>query len=152
MPSRKTVIVLSVALFLSLLANCFMAGMLAGKATGGRGKAVSTWEKQDHDLRQKLSEDDRKILKESMQAGREKFGSLRKGLNEARQRVETAMNADPFDQAALDEALRAEAALKTEFLAHTRKSRMEAMKKLSPEGQEALKKLGQRKRGDHAAP
>lgn len=151
MPSRKTVVILSVALFLSLLANCFMAGMLAGKAAG-RGKPSATWERQDHDLRQKLSEDDRKILKDSMQAGREKFSSLRKELNLARQRVETAMNADPFDQAALDEALRTEAAKKTEFLAHTRESRLEAMKKLSPEGQEALKKLGQRGRGEHTAP
>lgn len=142
---NKTVIVLGSLLFLSLAGNLFMGGVLLGKGYGPHGKHAE-WEKRDRELKEKLSEQDRAILKESMTANRDRFKELKEKREAARDKVGAAIDAEPFDQQALDEALKAEQQVKMELLTAMRDAKKSAMEKLSPEGRAVLEKMGGEKR------
>ncbi|TAL37804.1 MAG: periplasmic heavy metal sensor [Alphaproteobacteria bacterium] len=141
----KLLIILGGALFISLTANLFAAGILFGRSyESGRGPDArrAEWQKKDEELRKKLSESDKKIIKAGMQQQRGQFHALKDGLDAARQKVEDAQMATPFDQAALDAALKAEQEKRTALLEAMRKAREDISAKLSPEGRETFNKLG----------
>lgn len=145
----KLVIILGAALFLSLTVNLFAGGILIGKSydAGRRSDARrAEWQKRDEELRKQLSEADKKIIKKGMQQRRKEFGMLKDNLEAARQKVEDAQMATPFDQAALDAALKAEQEKKTALLQAMRQGRDEISAQLSPEGRAIFSKLGYGKR------
>ncbi|MEZ0226682.1 MAG: periplasmic heavy metal sensor [Alphaproteobacteria bacterium] len=145
----KLIIILGGALFISLTANLFAAGIFFGRSyDAGRSPDArhAEWQKKDEELRKKLSESDKRIIKAGMQKNREQFGALKDSLDAARQKVEDAQMATPFDQAALDTALKAEQEKRTALLETMRKAREEISAKLSPEGRETFSKLGAGKR------
>lgn len=146
LPGNKTVVVLGSLLFLSLAGNLFMGGALLGKGYGHQPRHAE-WEKRDRELKEKLSEQDRAALKESMAANSERFKALKDRREEAREVVRAAMEAEPFDQQALDAALKAEQEVKMELLTAMREAKAQAMEKLSPEGRAVLEKMGPKKRG-----
>lgn len=149
MPVNKLVIVLGALLFVSLAGNFFMGGVLIGKTMSGQERydRKEEWEKRDRMLKARLSEDDRNILKGKMEAKREKFRELKGSLDDARAQVEAAMEAKPFDQAALDEALRREKEAKMTLLNSMREAKQEAMEGLSPEGRKTLEEMGREREG-----
>lgn len=140
----KLVIFLGAALFLSLTCNFFMAGKMAGGSYehGGDAGQHADWQKRDEEMRQKLSEPDRKVLKEAMQQHRPQIQAIKKEMEDARHKVWEAENAQPFDQAALDAALKNESEKKIAFLHAIRQAREEVSKQLSPEGQAIFSKFG----------
>lgn len=146
---RKLTIILGIGLFFSLSANMFLAGMLMGRSVSGQTETSATpsssarLAKKDKELRQNLSADDQQAVKAAMESSREKFRTLREELKTAQENVRLATNAEPFDQAALDEALRAEKEKKMEILSAMRQTRKNVMQNLSPEGQKALQRFGQ---------
>lgn len=145
----KLLIILGAALFISLTANLFAAGLLFGRSyEAGRGPDAgrAEWQKKDEELRKQLSESDKKIIKAGMQQRREQFHALKDDLEAARQKVEDAQMATPFDQTALEAALKAEQEKKTALLQSMRQARDEISAKLSPEGRDAFSKLGAGKR------
>lgn len=152
---QKLIIIMGGALFLSLATNLFMAGYMIGHhASGGDTAAVNAppkpgmaedrkaeWQKRDEELRKNISAEDRKIFEDIKQQNREKIQGLRKTLEAARDRVEEAEHADPFDRDKLEAAMREEAAAKADLLATVRGMRKEIAGKLSPEGRAAMEKL-----------
>jgi Spy/CpxP family protein refolding chaperone len=150
MKRDKLVIILGAVLFVSLTANVFMASMMVGNSYmhAGEGDARhAEWQKREEELRKQLPEADRKILKAAMQEHRPQFQALRQELEAARQKVSDAESAEPFDQAALDAALRVEQEKKTALLQMMRQTRDQIAQQLSPEGREIFKKLGPGNRG-----
>jgi hypothetical protein len=165
---NKLVIILGGALFLSLAGNLFMAGYMIGdRASGGAevtasarsGERKPDWKKRDEELRKKLSDADRKIFEAVKAGNRETIQELKKKLEAAHDRVKDVEHGDPVDQAALEAALRDEAAAKSEFLTAIRAMRKEIADKLSPEGRAAMEKSrplrekregrrGERRRGE----
>lgn len=145
----KLLMVLGAVLFISLATNFFMAGlMLSHSYTRGGGEQQregdgrGEWQKRDEELRRKLSDADRGVLKAAMQQHRPQIQALKQALDDARQKVAQAQNAEPFDKAALDAALRDESDKKTALLQTIRQTRDEISKQLSPEGQAVFSKLG----------
>jgi uncharacterized membrane protein len=146
MKTEKTVILLGAALFISLSANLFMGGLMLGHSftprqmaqRGDDGKDHPNWKKRDEELRARLAPADRKILKETMQANRAAFMALRQKLTAAQQAVETAMNAKPFDRAALADAMNDEQAAKMKVLDKMRSVRDALADKVSPEARTIL--------------
>lgn len=149
MDLRKLTIMLGIGLFLSLSANMFLAGVMMGRAVsppvpaGAIGAVDTGWAKKDKDLRQNLSPKDREAVKAAMEGVRGRFQALRTELEAAQESVRQATNAEPFDQAALDAALRAEKEKKMEMLREMRQVKQGAMQNLSPEGQAVLQRFGQ---------
>jgi Spy/CpxP family protein refolding chaperone len=145
MDRQKLIVILGASLFISLTANMLMAGLMVGKSwhheAEWRGDS-DDWRKRDQALREKLPEADRKVIKEAMQAKRQHFQEMRAELDAARDKVFDAESAEPFDQAKLDDALRAEKEKKQALLQDMRQTREEVSKKLSPEGREVFSKLG----------
>lgn len=127
------------ALFVSLTANLFLGGIVAGKWMARDLQPGGEHAKAN--VRKHLSEKDEAILKEAMRDNQKKFEEMRKDLSDIRQDVKAAMHAVPFDQEALDNALREEREKKAEILQLMQASRKEVMDKLSPEGVAALQRM-----------
>jgi Spy/CpxP family protein refolding chaperone len=142
MTQSKLVTVLGVSLFLSLGANLLLGGMMLGKSYSrpGWGERHADWQQRDAQLRRDLPAADYKIVKEAMQKRRDQFKALREELDAAREEISAAENAQPFDQAALDAALRAEHDKKTALLKLMRETREGLSQQLSPEGRKIFEK------------
>lgn len=135
----KRNILCGVLFFLSLTANVFMGSLLLGEHL--RGGKEGRWQERQAYLEKNLSAEDRAVLKEGFGKGREDFKAHREKMREAKAAVFAAMRSEPFDQKALDDALKAEQALKAEMMMSFRKKREDVMKNLSPEGREVMKKM-----------
>ena len=145
MQINKIILILGSALFLSLVANVFMAGMLVGKSYSGGARGPdrhAEWQQRDQLLREKLPKEDYKLIKETMQGKREQFRALKQDLDAARRKVEEAADAEPFNQAALDAAMAAEREKKTALLQAMRETRKDLSQRLSPEGRRIFEKAG----------
>ncbi len=141
MKLEKLSIILATALFLSLAVNFFMAGLMLGRSPGApEVTQKSDWQHKDQQLRERLSERDRQVLKDVMAGAKEKFDSLRREIESARAQVKGAT--DSGDQEALDEALRLEKQKKMAFLRLVQETRATAAESVSPEGREILQKMG----------
>ena len=133
MTINKTKIFFGSVLFLSLVGNMFMGGLLFGNS-------YRAWHPEKREeLRQNLSDADRKIVRHEMAAQRPAFNSLRKQLDEAREKIEEALQAN--DSEALDQALKEEKLAKEEILKLIQSSRQSAMQKMSAEGKNALQDI-----------
>ena len=145
----KLVIILGAALFISLSTNLFVAGIMLGRSYNHGGapehakeEPRAEWQKRDEELRSKLSEPDRAIVKSAMQQRRPQFQALRQALEAAHDKVLDAQGAEPFNKAALDAALHDEAEKKTALVQSLRQARDEVGGQLSPEGRALFNKLG----------
>lgn len=136
---QKIVPVLGFALFLSLAANFFMGGLLMGGYMQAPPPGVHPGRVAI--LQQKLSPDDQAILKKAMMENRARFDALREEIQESHQKAAAAAHAEPFDQDALDDALKDEDDAKKEMFAFIKKVRGETLDKLSPEGRQAIKDM-----------
>lgn len=133
MKMNKTKIFFGLLLFLSLAGNMFMGGILLGNT-------YKAWHPEKREeLRQNLSAEDRQIVRREMIAQRDTFNSLRKNLDDARQKIEEALQANNSD--ALEEALKEEKAAKADILRLIQASREAAMDKMSPAGRDALQDI-----------
>ena len=158
---NKTSIILAAALFLSLSANFFMAGLMLGNAVSEPPPVQITdaaqspdearraeWQQREEALRAALSGPDRDIVSAATQAHRVTFDEMKGQMDAARQSVMAAMSAEPFDQQALDAAIQAETELKGSLLREMYSARRAVLEKLSPEGREILQKMSPlRRRG-----
>jgi hypothetical protein len=163
---NKTSIILAAALFLSLSANFFMAGLMLGNAVSGPPPAQiaevptnaddarrAEWQQREEALRAALSGPDREIVSAATEAHRVTFDEMKGELDVARQSVMAAMAAEPFDQQVLDNAIQAETELKARLLREMYSARRAVMEKLSPEGREILQKMSPlRRRGGKEGP
>ena len=142
MKLTKPIIALSAALFVSLLANLFMGGLLLGHRMGQEKPSPRAEMKaRTKELRQRLSDKDEAVLKESMRDNQKKFEEMRKDLEDIRQDIQAATHAMPFNQETLDEALKEEKQKKMEILRLMQEARKEVMEKLSPEGVQILQHM-----------
>lgn len=152
---EKITLVLGIMLMLSLAGNLFMGGVLMGKGysqkgqvSGERGEISERLMQKEKDLREKLSQADLDILNKDMETHRASFKNMREDLEAARDAVRHAMDAEPFDQQALDIALAAEQEIKNEILKTMRAAREATVKRLSTEGQNVLRRAGHQFGGD----
>lgn len=158
---NRLAVVFGAALFLSLAGNLFMAGYMIGhrasavdapappgppRESASHEDRRAEWKKRDAELRRHLSDADRKIFEEVKARDQAKVDALRDALDAARGRVESAQNADPFDRAALEEAMRQETMAKAEFLSTVRGLRKEIAGRISPEGRALMEKFRPPKR------
>lgn len=139
MKLEKPVLILGVALFVSLVGNLFMGGMLLGHQMGPSQQ--SEWQARTQQVRAHLSEKDEKILKNAMRDNQKQFEEMRKDLEDIRQDIKAASHAEPFDQETLDAALREEKQKKMEILKFMQETRQEVLQKLSPEGVQILQRM-----------
>lgn len=166
----KLVIILGALLFLSLSGNMFMAGLMIGHSVEADREAPARgpdarpedarqdeWKQRDQQIQKKLSAEDRAVVEAAKAKDGPQIVALRKTLKEAHAKVEAAQSAEPFDQAAVDDALKAEAAAKSDLVKAMRAARQNVLEKLSPEGRETVKAFapwkkqgarGQRRRED----
>lgn len=149
MTTGKLAAILGVLLFLSLAGNVFMAGYVIGQKAGGAAPEQhapendkrKAWQKRDEALRQKLSPDDLRIFESARDKNRPRIEALKADLEKARENVMAAQTAEPFDQQALDAAVKEEAEKKTVFLQAIREMRKDIFTQLSPEGRREMRKL-----------
>ncbi len=152
MNAKHVIVTLSCLLFVSLAANFFFIGLMAGSAvqvdgngtgqqisaTGGEAAPTMHARLQDAQLRKTLSEDDKRVLARAMGAVKDELQAAKTQLRDARRAVHAAMRADPFDAAALREALQTERAQQTQILDLINRTRGEAAAAMSPDGRAAL--------------
>jgi len=147
----KLTIVLGALLFLSLSANMFMAGLMIGhsveagtppREAAGKSSAdgrADEWKQRDQQIQKKLSAEDRAVVEAAKAKDGPQILALRQALKDAHGKVEAAQAAEPFDQAAVDDALKEEAAAKSALVKAMRAARQNVLEKLSPEGRETVK-------------
>ncbi|MBI1216004.1 MAG: periplasmic heavy metal sensor [Alphaproteobacteria bacterium] len=153
MKLEKIVTILGAGLFISMSANLFMGGLMLGHnftprhamqqaGDDDRDQDHANWRKRDEELRKKLSEGDRRVLRETMQANRDQFQGLRQKLKDAQQQVQETLNAQPFDKDALSAAMGEEQRAKLAVLEKMHGVRDALLQKVSPEGRAVLEKTG----------
>lgn len=142
---QKKTLALGVVLFVSLALNVYAGGLFLGHHFGCSpyGDKKMEWARKDKHLREKMSDSDRDILRQSMAENRQMFREKRAALDAARKNVYAAMNADPFDKAAFDKALQEEMARKAELMTLMREKKADVLEKLSPEGREIFRNVRQ---------
>lgn len=156
MKPQKIIAVLAAALFLSLSVNFFLAGLMLGDAVAptvtaevpkdkppvsSREQRRAEWQKREEALHAALSDADREVMKEAKEAYDGIFNELRGALDEARAKVAAAMEAEPLDQEVLDDAIAAEAAIKSRLLQEMTAARQKTLEGLSPEGRSLLRQM-----------
>lgn len=167
MKPQKLTIVLAAALFLSLSVNFFLAGLMLGDAvspavpagvvpdkplsTASREQRRAEWQKREEALHAALSESDRAAMKQAKEAYDVIFNELRSELDDARAKVAAAMEAEPLDQEILDDAIAAEAAIKSRLLQEMTAARLKTLEQLSPEGRALLRQMVPIRRGGRGA-
>lgn len=162
MKPQKLTIVLAAGLFLSLSVNFFLAGLMIGDAVTPAAPAAAQdntpapearpdrraeWQKREQELHAALNEADRAVMLTIKQKYDPLFNSLRADLEQARGKVASAMEAEPIDEAVLDDAIATEAAIKSRILQEMTAARIETMGQLSPEGRQLLRKMMPARRG-----
>lgn len=128
-------------LIASLGLNIYFGGHMVGRWMSHGSEVRQEWRERDQQLRQTLSPQDYEALKAHKKDKRDEFQADRRALTDACNRVETVMQADSFDEDALDAALDAEKDVKLDMLKRMRLSRDQLEKKLSKEGREAFERV-----------
>ncbi len=153
--------VLAAGLFLSLSVNFFFAGRMLGDAMHAevappaaapghppdRDSRREEWKKREEALHAALSGEDRAIMLAAKAEHDAIFEALREKLDAARSRVGEAMEAEPFDQSALEAAIVAEGELKAQLLREMAAARRGVMERLSPAGRKTLREMMPMRRG-----
>lgn len=136
--------VVALALFASLALNVYLGALELGCwwRDGGKQTGISEqWKKREELLREKLSPEDFAVVQSQRKESKARFKESRKALDQARDNVGKAMQAEPFDPAVLEAALEAEKTIKLEMLARMQERRRALADQLSPEGSEAFKSI-----------
>lgn len=132
---------LGAVLFVSLSVNIFMAGMVVGKSVSPAPKAASDAAAQDRQLREGLSDVDKLVLKQAMDANRKKITQLHDDIEKIKQDLRNIIKKDPVDEKALDAVLEIRKNKELAMLELVHETRKAAMDKLSPEGRAILSKI-----------
>lgn len=151
----RVLTVLGAALLLSLAANIYFGGMSLGHMMAGPSCDRKEWREKESVLQERLSPEDYAVLKKHKQAKKKLFRADRAELDEARDTVDRAMRAEPFDADVLKTALATENDVKLRVLQRMREGRDKLTAELSPEGREifaAVMKEFRRKPGEDALP
>lgn len=151
---HKILITVSVLLFISLAGNMFFLGVWLGSSvqqsttatvhTADNLHAASAIKQIDREFSSLLPEQDREIIRSRMKESRSELREQKEALDSAALAVRNAMYADPFDQAALDQALAEERAARQNLHAAMNTARRDMAASLSPEGRRALAKMEDR--------
>jgi len=152
--THKILITVSVLLFVSLAGNMFVLGIWLGSSVqesvsettqvASAVHAASAIKQIDREFSNLLPEQDKEIVRSRMQESRSTLREQKEALNIAQRTVRNAMYADPFDQAALDQALADERAARQNLHAVLNTTRRDMAASLSPEGRRALAKMEDR--------
>lgn len=151
---HKILMTVSALLFISLAGNMFFLGIWLGSSaqqsvtatvhTTDNLRAASTIKQIDREFSDLLPEQDREIIRSRMKESRYALREQKEALDNAGRAVRNAMYADPFDQAALDQALADERAARQSLHAALNTTRRDMAASLSPEGRRALAKMEDR--------
>lgn len=134
MNKSRLLVAFGVALLLSLAANVYFGGMSLGHMMAGSTCDRKEWREKEAVLQDRLSPQDYAVLKEHKQAKKKDFRADRAELEKAREQVDRAMRAEPFEAEVLKAALTAENDVKLRVLQRMRASRDKLSADLSPEG------------------
>ena len=144
----------TIVMFLSLLGNMFFIGLWVGSPFQYTTDTSSVTYESDYqavqikdldtELREQLPSQDKQLLRSQMKEVKNKFEKQKNAVREARRAVRKAMYAEPFDQAALDDALKSERAAKQDMYTLINSTRRKMAKELSPKGRKALAKIEDR--------
>ena len=141
MKTDKWIAVLGSVLFVSLSINLFMAGMVVGRTMRPPHEMMTDAVAQDHQLRDGLSDSDRQVLKQAMEANRAKIMKLHDDIESIKKDMQNLIRSEHFDEKALEAVLTAEKDKKMQFLELIHETRETAMKQMSPEGRRILSKM-----------
>lgn len=136
MKKPKLIPILLVALLVSLSVNLYIGGHHLGRFVSAGPCDRQEWRAREEALKENLSPADYDIVRAHKAEKKKLFRADRERLDDARIAVERAMQAEPFDQAALDAALEQERVLKADMLQRMRASRDALKAELSPEGRQ----------------
>lgn len=125
---RKGTIVI-VALVASVCVNLLLAGMMFGQRWHGGPSRGGMFGGPMRDM----PEAARPLVKEVFDANRAEFDARREAVNQARQRIAAALQADTIDQVQLDAALGEMELRMKELYQHGQKVMVEVAQKLPPE-------------------
>ncbi|MHB1218237.1 MAG: periplasmic heavy metal sensor [Alphaproteobacteria bacterium] len=132
-PGRRTRVFLAVSLAL----NLFLAGMMI--AWHMRPPPPGPWfERMIQRMSADLPPADREILRASYQARQGELDRMDKEARAAREKVSAAMRAQPYDPAALDQAMAAAREVREPVVKTVEQAVAEAAAKMSPEGRMKL--------------
>lgn len=126
--------VLGAALLLSLAANVYFGGVSLGHMMAGPSCDRKEWREKEAVLQDRLSAEDYAVLKKHKGDKKKGFRADRAELDKARDAVDRAMRAEPFDPEVLKAALAAENDVKLRVLQRMREGRDKLTAELSPEG------------------
>jgi uncharacterized membrane protein len=96
---------LSIALALSVAVNLLLGGILVGRALSRPHRGARDVAREAPALRGPEHEERRGALRELYREHGEEFRENRRAIGEARKAARTALEAEPFDRAALENAL-----------------------------------------------
>ncbi len=155
MNKSRALAALGVALLLSLAANVYFGGMSLGHMMAGSTCDRKEWREKEAVLQDRLSPQDYAVLKKHKQAKKKDFRADRAELEKARDKVDRAMRAEPFEADVLKAALAEENTVKLRVLQRMREGRDKLSADLSPEGRkifaEVMKEF-RRKPGEDGLP
>lgn len=134
---EKLPIGIAAIFFVSLALNVFAASHFIRLFAGSYFSDSA----HDYELREKLSDNDRRILESAVAINRGKMEALRSSINTAREKELAAARAVPFDQKALEAALEDERSRKMKALTLIHETRELAMGGMSPAGRDILKQM-----------
>jgi len=137
----KTNKFINAALFISLAVNVFMIMTAVGHSASAAHQFTYDTQVQDEKLRESLPSADKQVLKEVMDANREKVTTAYSDMIGMKKDIIKLIMKEPMDEKALDATLQKEKSKKLAFIWLMHETRQEAMKKMSPEGRAALSKM-----------
>ena len=141
MNTGKLMAFLGVVLFVSLSINLFMAGMVVGGSVSTPHKATSDAAEQDRQLREALSDADKAILKQAMDANRKKITRLHDDIEDIKNDLRNIIKKEPMDEKALSAVLEVRKNKELALLQLVHETRKAAVDKMSPEGRAILSKV-----------
>lgn len=138
MKTSRILTVMGLALLLSLAGNVYFGGLSLGHMMAGPSCDRKEWREKEAVLQERLSPQDYAVLKQHKQNKKKDFRADRAELGRARDTVDRAMRAEPFDADALKVALATENEVKLRVLQRMRASRDKLSADLSPEGRKVF--------------
>jgi uncharacterized membrane protein len=141
MKTKQLMALLGAGLFVSLTLNIFTAGTVIGSSVNTASKAADAAAAQDRQLRDSLSDADKLVLKQAMDANRQKITRLHEDIESMKQDLRGIIKKDTLDEKALDAVLEKRKNSELTLLQLMYETRKAAMAKMSPQGQAILTKV-----------
>ncbi len=137
---NKPSFIIGIILFLSLSANFFLLGLNFGGGSQDKNKKYYSHQ-QDTELRKRLPEADKKILKEAMENGKAELSSRKTEYLKAKTNARKLMQSDEIDLDAIEKAILLENDKKIELMSFMNQLKIKASKELSKDGLKALSNM-----------